>query len=222
MNLEPHKLELSTVYDGPPTYKDLLLAIDALVTFIGKQNATIAKQKNTIDHDTMLKTMMSKEAITQSIGDRISRGSSFGIFMLDMNNFGHLNKEFSQQYGDEILKSFENEISQAFKRNSDNFGYNPIESGRAGGDEFIFIVDIGDNDKRSSDTLTQMDGVENLLRQCIMRVQQGNPGCVEFGFGAAVGGAVFNNSNSVDQLTLLNQANEAMREDKEVVTVNAK
>ncbi|MZI92747.1 diguanylate cyclase [Vibrio sp. CAIM 722] len=65
-------------------------------------------------------------------------GSRFACFAISLNNFSQVNKEYGKDIGDELLKEFTYRLCKT-TRDSD-FIY------RYGGDEFVLVVDLADND----------------------------------------------------------------------------
>lgn len=170
-----------------------------------------------LERDVLISTMLNKEATRQAAQERIRAGKTFGLFVIDLNNFKKVNDEFGHAAGDELLLLIGRLFKSTFKRSTDQIGLQEAigSVGRIGGDEFVVLVDLDHADRRRSNDITaQMDRIYDLLRTLEERVVATSPIANEVGVGLAVGAAVFDPEHPVDLETLFGQADEAMYEEK--------
>ncbi len=66
-------------------------------------------------------------------GTRRHDGTSFAVFLIDLNNFEQINDIYGHAIGDQVLRAFARQLMQA-SRSSDGFG-------RLGGNEFLYLID---------------------------------------------------------------------------------
>lgn len=90
-----------------------------------------------------LTDLYNRYKIEETLNNEINRAkrydTSFGILLLDIDNFKDINDNYGHMQGDKILKEFAN-ILKNYIRESDNVG-------RWGGEEFLIITPIFEKDE---------------------------------------------------------------------------
>jgi len=122
--------------------------------------------------------------------------SSLGVLSLDLDNFKSVNDTYGHQAGDDVLKSFANNVNSLL-RSSDLFG-------RIGGEEFCIVLQN-----------TSKDGVKIFAQRIcksieIMDVQTNNE---RLNVTVSIGVAILNNEEKIDDL--IKKSDDALYKAKE-------
>lgn len=177
----------------------------------------IARQAHDLRHDTLIPTMLNKAALKELVAERVADAKAFGIFMIDIDKFKQINDTHGHVAGDEVLMSLGEAISlgealqNELKRETDTL---KMTHGRFGGDEFVAIVELSENDRRAADPADQMDNAQKMLRTIEDKFLDEYPHLRDLGVGLSIGSAVFDPSAPVTPDELLKQADQVMYEDK--------
>ena len=138
-----------------------------------------------------------RRRVQAAIADRMGKGKSFSVLLLDLNGFKQLNDTCGHLAADELLKQFGAELKSGF-RAADTVG-------RWGGDEFLVVLDVGLQDANSHR--------ERISRwvcgDYTIRVRDTNR---KIAVSAAIGAAEWQAGDSLR--TLLDRADAAMYCDK--------
>lgn len=172
--------------------------------------------KHEATHDSKLKSMLNPGETLRRVEIKIGAGRMFGVFFVDIDNFKKYNDKYKHSGGDDLLFLVERLFNETFRREGDE-----TEIGRIGGDEFLLImVDLGEaaaeyeGDQRTSDPHQQMDNIYELLRVIERKLLELEPRAAQLGVGFSIGPALFDPADPVDARTLIEQADEAMYEEK--------
>jgi diguanylate cyclase (GGDEF)-like protein len=195
----------------PETLSEALGVIDSLRTII-------AKQREAARYDVSLPTMLNKASFETSVSELITLGNTFGLFIIDLDKFKLINDRLGHAAGDALLLDFSQLLNETFSRATDQLGYleaAEISQARIGGDEFAVIVDISSNRRREGSPHIQMDKIYYLLEEVKARFIDEHPSLGELAStGFSIGAAMYDPRMPVDALTLFQQADEAMYEEK--------
>lgn len=86
--------------------------------------------------------LLNRAAMQVGVQEKIHKADQFGLrfacFFIDLNNFKHINDTYGHQSGDYVLKVFSSRLKSTIRKNDLLYRY--------GGDEFILLVDLFDND----------------------------------------------------------------------------
>lgn len=238
--LEPHPtLEVKNLprggysearHVGAVVINELLKRIAGKDRELAKRDEEINRHIERAEADAYVSTVLNKRAIQEHIKECVATGKPVGAFFIDLNSFKKINDnasgdpELGYHAGDEILTRFGELLSEKFRRETDKLGTGDgggdesptvSKAGRFGGDEFILVVDLppGTAGRRE---YNQMDAAEDRLREIEAQLQAEFPVATGIGFGFAIGGAWYDpaSPNPVDASMLMEQAIEAMKEDK--------
>lgn len=178
--------------------------------------------------DNLLETLYNKGEIERRVAERCQIGESFGVFFIDIDGFKRLNDTFSHAEGDNVLRAVEILLQTMFRREGDETLRISLEIGRYGGDEFLILIhvetepDVQHDYQRTNDLHEQMYNVHAMLHEVVgqmlrdaeadllERYPDGNP----VNLGISVGTAVYDPTRPVEPIILINQADEAMYEEK--------
>jgi diguanylate cyclase (GGDEF)-like protein len=169
----------------------------------------------------MLTTMLNKGATEERVSERIAHDKPFALFLIDVDNFKHLNDTHGHLAGDGLLHEIAQLLEQNFRRVHDT--KIRLEPGRIGGDEFLIMADLGvdeaiepyEQEHRASSTHEQMDKIHDWLRVIEQQLLEVDQHAADIGIGFSIGSALFDPKHPVEASVLMNQADEAMYEDKE-------
>lgn len=195
----------------PVTLDEAELVIAGLADVIARQADVITRQAHDLRHDTLIPTMLNKAALKELVAERVADAKAFGIFMIDIDKFKLINDEYGHLAGDEVLISLGEALRNELKRETDTL---KMTHGRFGGDEFVAIVELSDNDRRATDPIVQMYNAHNMLRTIGHKLLDEYPHLRGLGVGLSIGSAVFDPSTPVTPDKLLEQADQVMYEDK--------
>ena len=85
--------------------------------------------------------LLNRAAMQVSIQEKIQKSDQFGLrfacFFIDLNNFKQINDTYGHPAGDYVLKAFSSRLKSSIRNNDLLYRY--------GGDEFILLVDLFDN-----------------------------------------------------------------------------
>jgi diguanylate cyclase (GGDEF)-like protein len=100
----------------------------------------VAALRKLIQMDTLLKSMLNKEAIERRIIQRVEMGETFGLFLIDLDRFKDYNDTFGHPAGDDLLRLLEQLLQSNLRRGGDETLRIKLEVGRIGGDEFLLVM----------------------------------------------------------------------------------
>lgn len=190
----------------------LLLANATLITDLLEAKEEIRRIEQEARQDSLIPELLGKKAITELIEERISQAKPFGLFLIDLNNFKVFNDTYGHRKGDEMLREVGVTLANGFKRQTDTLG---TSAGRIGGDEFIVIIDLDDGGhSRASSYQEQMDNTYDFIEGLEGRFLSENQSAAAVNVGFAIGGTYYNPKNPIGMETMLDQADEAMYEEK--------
>jgi diguanylate cyclase (GGDEF)-like protein len=183
----------------------------------------VAALRKLIQMDTLLKSMLNKEAIERRITQRVEAGETFGLFLIDLDKFKDYNDTFGHRAGDDLLRLLEQLLQNNLRRIGDETLRIKLEVGRIGGDEFLLVMvtlDTSDDwpseaNQRTSNPIEQMDNIYSLLCRIEQEVLELEPRARQVHVGISIGSAMFDPNNPVSAEILIGQADEAMYEEKE-------
>jgi len=155
---------------------------------------------NALEFD-RLKKMATKDALTK-LGNRnafdescdrltsraLRHSETFGLLILDLDNFKHVNDSFGHQEGDKVLLTVATEIAAVLRAEDEAF--------RIGGDEFCCLLDCSKKTslKRIADRISLKIANNTFLR--------------DHGISCSIGGAVFRQEDSISDL--IDRADKAL------------
>jgi diguanylate cyclase (GGDEF)-like protein len=180
----------------------------------------IARQARENRLDVLIPTMLNKRATSEQLEKRIRENETFGLFLIDLNNFKLVNDLIGHAAGDQLLVRFGELVDEMLQRRTDELGLadedEVDQQGRIGGDEFIIMAGPFEDGRRETDPEKQMYQEYDRLRTIESILLAENPRLAgkEIQFGLAIGSALFDRGHPVDAATLLAQADEAMYEEK--------
>lgn len=133
----------------------------------------------------------------------------FGVILIDLSQFKHVNDVLGHTKGDEILKKTAETLKNSLRHEDTEQMMHDI--GRYGGDEFAVLCDL---QPREGSTLP----IEQRLEIIIERIRERFAAMVEaeelgeLGFGIAIGGTIYEPGKTSEDL--LKQADKRMYADK--------
>lgn len=137
-----------------------------------------------------------------TVKDLLTIQTPGAFFMVDLDNFKHVNDGYGHKIGDAVLSA----LSKAIRHTADDFPERKIISGRIGGDEFsIFFISETDKSVLSRFSEALMYSFANELKQI------GHPGITSLSLGIAIVGT----ESEADYTTLFEQADMALYQAKE-------
>ena len=185
-----------------------------------ERNAELVEQ---LRHDPNFPDFLNKKAWSEDLETRVAQADrSFGVFFLDINNFGLLNKELNHVWGDRIIENFGHVLKNAFRRQDDSLGVRKdiplgdnLEMARFGGDEFGVTVDLSGGGRRADNPHDMMDNMYEYIQHLWLRSLTALPDHIRKvveseQVGMAIGAAVFDPHDPHDAMTLLQEASESM------------
>ena len=156
------------------------------------------------DHDPLTR-LLNRRAFVSRLDGEVARaaryGRSFGLVIVDLDDFKQLNDHFGHAAGDEALVAFANVLVESLRRPDDAF--------RIGGDEFALLI----SEASEEDTVQVVARVEALLEKL---AADGQPWAADLSasFGCAACPEV-----AKDSQTLFRLADEALYDAKRSGTV---
>lgn len=165
--------------------------------------------------DVLIKTMLNKAETERLVEDNIEKKKPFGVLLVDLNNFKQVNDRYGHIKGDELLISIGLRLHESFRRETDEIGLMSTPSqGRIGGDEFVVVADLSEDERRETNAHVQMDKLYGLLKKTEAEFVAENPIAQDLNVGFSIGAAVFDPACPLDAKMLIAQADEAMYEEK--------
>jgi diguanylate cyclase (GGDEF)-like protein len=172
-------------------------------------------------YDAFLPEFLNKMGIMEELEERVAQGKPFLVVALDLDNFSDVNTELGHPGGDVVLKSVGGYLNEVLRRGTDTV------LGRVGGDEFVAIVDLAednddyeDNERRNSNPTEQMEGALERIKRAEELFRNDYSNLVERGIkiGISAGVVMFDPADpmneSVDGATLYKRADEKLYEAK--------
>lgn len=191
---------------------DVRLANAVLTTNLLKAREEVRRIEQEARRDSLIPELLGKKAITELIEERISQAKPFGLFLVDLNNFKVFNDTYGHRRGDEMLREVGVTLANGFRRQTDALG---TSAGRIGGDEFITLIDLDDGGhSRASSYQDQMDNTYEFIEGLEKQFLSENQSAAAVNVGFAIGGTYYNPKNPIGIETMLDQADEAMYEEK--------
>ncbi|GEM_PF-2834184 len=166
------------------------------------ENVQISKELIEAQFHDNLTGLLNLQGIEKIIDEKIitAEKRSFGVLFIDFNQFKPVNDRLGHAVGDELLKTFANKIHGIFGDHT----------ARAGGDEFITMVDLSSTDKnRQLTPQRRLASHEENIHKIMIEIGQEDPRFADV--SAAVGGAVWI-GGSVEEI--LREADNRMLADK--------
>lgn len=197
--------------------------MEAELSYVLSENATLVAElleareeikrlEEEARQDDLIPELLSKKAIIELVEQRILQAKPFGVFFIDLNSFKIFNDTHGHRQGDEMLRKVGVTLADGFRRQTDALG---VSAGHVGGDEFIVLIDLDDGGhNRASSYQEQMDNIYDFIESLEKRFLSENQSAAAAGVGFAAGGAYYNPDNPVDIGILLDQADEAMYDEK--------
>jgi diguanylate cyclase (GGDEF)-like protein len=177
--------------------KELLIATILDVTHHFEREKTLSK----LAQRDSLTGLLNRTAMQIGVQEKIEKANQFGhrfaCFFIDLNNFKQINDTYGHQSGDYVLSEFSSRLKSSMRKNDLVYRY--------GGDEFVVLVDLFDNDA-AIDKVTLK--IINSIDQPI-RLIDGNH--IELFVSAGV--AIYPDDASTQQ-ELLNRADKLMYRSK--------
>lgn len=106
----------------------LLLTVGYVVIIIHKERRILSKKA---DYDG-LTGLYNRNKVSETVKEYIDSGEAFGLAILDIDDFKHINDTYGHPVGDIILKNIANILKKQLNKDF---------AGRLGGDEFVIIVE---------------------------------------------------------------------------------
>lgn len=136
------------IYQRIQTYKGLLyVALTGLVLYFLIQYDT--RKIHTLAYNDSLTRMKNRVSFESEAKNMIAKGIEFTVFLMDVNDFKHLNEVHGHHYGDKFLKQVAKELA-----NLDVYG-----AYRWWGDQFLLILKHHDEQK----ILKRIKNIQTLL-----------------------------------------------------------
>jgi diguanylate cyclase (GGDEF)-like protein len=159
-------------------YKDLLDKHPELKNYISyletKDHLTNFGNKRLLFND--LKQLVSFSARKYHENENIT----FSVLIMDLKDFGKVNKKHGHLTGDKIIVEFAKTIKRELKRASDRLYYLEHSSYRFGGDEFVIIL-----------TFSDFKGCDIICKRILKSTKELSKR-LKVNFGVRIGGIVVN------------------------------
>lgn len=176
-------------------------------------NEALRQAKEDAERDDLIPELLSKKAVTERIEAYIAKHEAFGLFLIDLNNFKALNDTYGHRRGDKVLRDIGVLLARSFKRVADSVG---MSGGRIGGDEFIVLVNLDDSGRNAASSYQeQMDNTYEFIKDLEYQFLATNTSAAKVNMGFAIGSTYYDPKAGTNLETLLDQADEAMYEEKD-------
>lgn len=197
-------------------------------------NERVSAHVATHDLDTGL---LNKLGARLKIQDLMNQDKTFGLVFIDLDAFKRVNDELGHGAGDELLARFGAHLNthDFFKRKGEFVAHEKeveevsnfddgttAKHSRWGGDEFLVVVNLDDQDEQHSgrhDELTpeqRMEEQMEYIRTIFAEFVDTQPEEIKAqGFNISIGSAVFKPGDEKNPLSLIKRADDSMYEDKQ-------
>jgi GGDEF domain-containing protein len=190
------------------------------------QQSEINHLRHEVSHDG-LTGLLRKEAFIDDINERIARNEDFGVMFVDLDAFKAVNDLLGHGTGDEVLRSLGEFLRSKYRRTDDTLTLlepeapknhsDDMSTGRYGGDEIVFAVNLSDNQRRGQyKTPEERMEAEMTYLSSIMQefVDAQDPRIKNTNFNASIGGYVCRAGFTGDAKDVIELADAAMYEQK--------
>ncbi len=159
------------------------------------------KVEETSTHDA-LTGLNNRQWYEETVSDLLTIQTPGALFMVDLDNFKHVNDSMGHQVGDVILVS----LAQAIRSTEEAFSQRKILSGRIGGDEFSLFVITETGKERLANIA---DALKQNFREELER--KGYPGLTSLSIGISC----IRSDGQTDYAALFQEADQALYRAKE-------
>ncbi len=155
-------------------------------------------QNKNIDEDFLTKTMNRRyfdSVLDEKIEAFRTRQKRFGIVMIDLDYFKHINDNFGHIAGDQALIEISNILKTSFRKNDTIC--------RFGGDEFCVIVDIEEDEE-----------IHKILKRVKQKIEEFNKKSETYKLSISAGHLIYEDEDETPE-AFLRRADEKMYKEKE-------
>jgi diguanylate cyclase (GGDEF)-like protein len=213
MDLDPAKFSGSTVDPEQGEYfEDGFIPLDKIrINLLKAANKLVTLERDQAweanRHDQKFPMYLTEQAWSEDIETRRNSRQTIGVIFMDFDNFKDVNDVLGHLVGDELIRSFGEEMNEAFRREGDSIGI-----ARWGGDEFCISFRIDDDERRATDVEERVKRTREYLKRCIRLFIDKQPHrdeLIKLGFGVSFGIVV----DDSQDMKLFSQLQEEMDAD---------